>query len=829
MKRMFNYVLICTIVISHMFGLFGEGHSAVQAADNEANLLLWYKFDETEGSIASDSSGNHFDGTYMNTPSFGTGVNGGSFKMTGGASNSTAPYVKIPNGLLKNNDNITISTYVKWNGGAINQWLYALGMNSNKYIFTTPSTGSSMMNTAITNVSGSTTGQGYTAEQQFGTITKLATNEWKHIAAVIDTNSHTAIFYLNGMEVGRNENVTIKPSDLYNASNDYSGYIGKSFYADPYFAGEVDDFRIYNKALSAVEINALAGHTADIIRAELTEQKTQAVIDSAEHKIIFALKSGSDIHNLAPSFTLSEGATISPASGSSQDFTNPFTYTVTGKDNNVQQWTVAAKFMNNPVLPGLYADPNVVVFGNKFYIYPTTDGFESWSGTQFKVFSSDDLVNWTDHGVIFDVPKNTTWAAGKAWAPAIIEKNGSYYFYFCADSKIGVAVSNSPTGPFVDALGKALITTGQYGSGQMIDPAVFTDDDGQSYLYFGQGKAYVGKLNADMISLSDVKDITPSGYNEGSFVFKREGSYYFMWSENDARDENYRVAYAIGDSPTGPFTKQSVVLQKELSLGIKGTGHHSVVNIPNTNDYYIVYHRFAIPGGDGTHREVAIDKLAFDSDGTIQPVLPSLEGIQPVSIADAGDEGAVLEGPPRAVTGQSFDVVYSLTQASSNVSAQDVTIAYDSNQLEFMAAASLSEEWAILATSTDTKGQLRIIAANIGSHTAGGDLFKLTWKAKASSAVSSTLTLTNIIYANINGVEKTVQGGSYSVQVTSEKSGDLNGDNKFSIGDLGIVAAYYGKTSSDPNWLTIYKKADMNNDGQINIIDMAAVAQLILK
>lgn len=797
------------------------------------NLLMWYKFDETNGTTAVDSSGNNNDGTYVNTPSFGTGINGGSFKMAGGASNSTtAPYVRIPNGILKDAANITISSYVKWSGGANNQWLYALGINSNQYIFTTPSTGSAM-NTAITNVSSSSTGQGYTAEQRFGMSSPLSTNVWKHVAAVINFDTKTANLYVDGIEVGRNENMTIKPSDLYNAANNYSGYIGKSFYPDPYFAGEVDDFRIYNKALSAEEVSTLSGNTAAIINMDAAEQKTKPLIDGMNHTITMVLKPGSNLKSLAPSLTLSNGANVIPASGSVQDFTNPVTYTVTGKDNKIQQWTVTAKILGTPVLPGLYADPNVAVFGNKFYIYPTTDGFAGWSGTQFKAFSSDDLVNWTDHGVIFDVPKDTTWAAGKAWAPGIEEKNGKYYFYFCADSKIGVAVSDSPTGPFVDALGKPLVATGQYGGGQMIDPAVFTDEDGQSYLYFGNGRAYVGKLNADMISLSDVKDITPSGYNEGSFVFKRDGKYYFMWSENDTRDENYRVAYAIGNSPTGPFTKQTVVLQKDLSLGIKGTGHHSVVKVPGKDEYYVVYHRFAIPGGDGTHRETTIDKMAFNADGTIKPIVVTLEGISPVTIPGVPTAAnASLQGPASAAYGQSFDVTYGLNSVSTNVYAQDITISYDPHQLEFLSADSLKDNWKIVAVSSDTTGKVRIIAANIGSAQGTMEgMFKLSWKVMNSTANSSTLTLSDVAMASGDGIETTVQGGTYRLQLTDvvQVPGDMNGDNHFSVGDLAMVASYYGKTSSDPNWIHLYMKADFNHDDVINVVDLAAMARLILE
>ncbi|CAM5243702.1 Arabinoxylan arabinofuranohydrolase [Streptomyces alboniger] len=138
--------------------------------------------------------------------------------------------------------------------------------------------------------------------------------------------------------------------------------------------------------------------------------------------------------------------------------------------------------MKSPVLPGLNADPNIVRFGDTFYIYPTTDGFEGWSGTQFKAYSSTDLVHWKDHGVILDLGPDVSWADSRAWAPTIAEKDGKYSSSTSAPTRtFGVAVSDSPTGPFKDALGKPLLKAGQY-SGQMIDPAVFTDDDGQSYL-----------------------------------------------------------------------------------------------------------------------------------------------------------------------------------------------------------------------------------------------------------------------------------------------------------------------------------------------------------
>ncbi|MFJ4205388.1 family 43 glycosylhydrolase [Streptomyces sviceus] len=614
-----------------------------EGPDVPADLLLHYGFDESSGNIAVDSSGHGYHGTYAGTPAFGTGVQGGSFKMSGDTTGS--PYVRIPNGVLKNADSVTVSTYAKWKGGSSFQWLFGLGPDSDKYLFATPSNGGNSLYSAITKAS-------WSAESKLTAGSQLTPGEWRHVTVTLDGATGTMVLYVDGVEAARTT-TSIKPSELYDANKDYSGYIGRSLYAgDPAFGGEVDDFRIYDRALTAAEVMELSGNTAGIAKATHPALKVDAIVDNADSKVILPMKEGTDLTALAPEFTLAHGAAISPASGSVHDFSKPVTYEVTGSDGKKRTWTVSALVMKSPVLPGLNADPNIVRFGDTFYIYPTTDGFEGWSGTQFKAYSSTDLVHWKDHGVILDLGPDISWADSRAWAPTIAEKDGKYYFYFCADANIGVAVSDSPTGPFKDALGRPLLKAGQF-SGQMIDPAVFTDDDGQSYLYWGNGHAYVAPLNADMTSLdlAKMKDITPSGYNEGSFVIKRGGTYYLMWSENDTRDENYRVAYATGPSPTGPWTKRGVILEKDLSLGIKGPGHHSVVHVPNTDDWYIAYHRFAIPGGDGMHRETTVDKLEFDSDGLIKKVVPTLTGIDPVSIVHAGADADGKEGDAIALHG----------------------------------------------------------------------------------------------------------------------------------------------------------------------------------
>jgi beta-xylosidase len=296
----------------------------------------------------------------------------------------------------------------------------------------------------------------------------------------------------------------------------------------------------------------------------------------------------------------------------------------TGQGGNDAGGIIIGK-IDNPVIPGYFADPQVAMFGDKLFIYPTTDGVTNWMGTVFHAFSSSDLATWRDEGIILDL-KNVSWGKQQAWAPGITVKNGTYYFYFCDNQEIGVATAKSPTGPFKDVLDKPLVSAKQFGVAS-IDPYVFDDDDGRSYLFFGSGSSARGvELGADMVSLKGTpQTITLSGFREGSVVFKRNGTYYFMYSISGTDKPDYRVAYGTSKSVLGPYTvsANSTILQSSANLGIQSTGHNSVLALPN-GDYYIVYHRWAIPNGDGYHREVCIDKMKFNSDGSIAPVALTL-------------------------------------------------------------------------------------------------------------------------------------------------------------------------------------------------------------
>lgn len=235
---------------------------------------------------------------------------------------------------------------------------------------------------------------------------------------------------------------------------------------------------------------------------------------------------------------------------------------------------------------------------------------------------------------------NVPWATGNAWAPTAIERDGKYYFYFSGhnqelDTKtIGAAVADSPEGPFAAEPTAMILNNEAITTSQAIDPAAFRDPvSGAYYLYWGNSVPLVAALGDDMVSIQwDTLQALEGlvDFREGLFMNYREGLYHLTYSIDDTRSENYRVGYATSESALGPFTYHGVILEKDPARGILGTGHNSVLNVPSTDDWYIVYHRFGIPDGNGTMRETAIDRLTFDPEtGLMQTVLPTLEGVSP--------------------------------------------------------------------------------------------------------------------------------------------------------------------------------------------------------
>jgi beta-xylosidase len=301
------------------------------------------------------------------------------------------------------------------------------------------------------------------------------------------------------------------------------------------------------------------------------------------------------------------------------------------------------KQSGNPVFEGWYADPEAVIFGKKYWIYPT---FSARYEKQvfFDAFSSSDLVNWTKHEHILDTA-SIKWAKRAVWAPAVVEKDGKYYIFFGANDiqndqeygGIGVAVADRPEGPFKDLLARPLIDKFHNGA-QPIDQFVFKDKDGAWYIFYGGWRhCNVAKLNdtfTGFIPFEDgttFKEITPEGYVEGPFMFIRNGKYYFMWSEGGWGGPDYSVAYAIADSPFGPFKRIGKILQQDPAVAT-GAGHHSILQVPNTNDWYIVYHRRPLTETHADHRVTCIDRMYFDEKGFIKPVKITAKGVAPQEI-----------------------------------------------------------------------------------------------------------------------------------------------------------------------------------------------------
>ncbi|MCE2616323.1 MAG: glycoside hydrolase family 43 protein [Phocaeicola sp.] len=300
--------------------------------------------------------------------------------------------------------------------------------------------------------------------------------------------------------------------------------------------------------------------------------------------------------------------------------------------------TESKEMSGNPLFPGWYADPEGLVFDKEYWIYPTYSA-KYEEQTFLDAFSSTDLVHWTKHHKVLS-NENVKWVKKAMWAPAVIHANDKYYLFFGGNDVhegeiggIGVTTADKPEGPFKDALGKPLINDIVNGA-QPIDQFVFKDDDGQYYMYYG------GWRHCNMVRLSDdllhlipfddgtmYKEVTPNNYVEGPFMLKRNGKYYFMWSEGGWTGPDYCVAYAIADTPYGPFKRIGKILQQDPNIAT-GAGHHSVIKGKGKDEYYIIYHRRPLTETSGNSRCTCIDRLYFEKDGTIRPVKMTFEGVK---------------------------------------------------------------------------------------------------------------------------------------------------------------------------------------------------------
>jgi len=300
------------------------------------------------------------------------------------------------------------------------------------------------------------------------------------------------------------------------------------------------------------------------------------------------------------------------------------------------QHLVTAQTIRNPFIPGYFADPTVIQYQGVYYLYATTD---PWGGNSLAVFESRNLKQWKRKSINWPTKQQcTSPTSGDAmvWAPSVVQgKDGKFYMYVAVGSEIWAGVSPHPLGPWknIKSDNTPLISTQDPEVVHTIDADCFIDDDGQIYLYWGSGHNWVNghcmvvKLKDDMKTFEGpMQDITPPNYFEGPHLMKRNNRYYLMYSDGKAIDATYKVRYATGPTPLGPWTEgpTSPILQTSSDSTTYGPGHHTTLRTKGQD--YIVYHRIYPQKEKYVLRQLCIDSLQYDNVGNIQKIRP--RGIQ---------------------------------------------------------------------------------------------------------------------------------------------------------------------------------------------------------
>ena len=303
----------------------------------------------------------------------------------------------------------------------------------------------------------------------------------------------------------------------------------------------------------------------------------------------------------------------------------------------------------NPIVQTCFTtDPAPMVYDGTLYLYTghDEDGADFFWMQEWRVYSTNDMVNWTDHGSPLAI-EDFSWGDDRAWAPQCVERNGKFYFYVPLHSRlsggmaIGVAVGDSPTGPFKDALGKPLFDNGSWDN---IDPTVFIDDDGQAYLYWGNPRLYCALLNDDMVSIKgDVIEMEQSEesfgapapdkrvkdkkyrdiYTEGPWFYKRGGKYYMLYAAGGVPEH---IAYSMSDKPTGPWKYMGEIMPLQDTGSF--TNHCGVADYKGRS--YFFYHTGKLPRGGGFARSASVEEFKYNPDGTFPTINATAEGVAPV-------------------------------------------------------------------------------------------------------------------------------------------------------------------------------------------------------
>ncbi|WP_269221518.1 glycoside hydrolase family 43 protein [Flavobacterium sp. IMCC34518] len=296
--------------------------------------------------------------------------------------------------------------------------------------------------------------------------------------------------------------------------------------------------------------------------------------------------------------------------------------------------SASANRENNPIIKDKYTgDPAALVYNDKVYLYAGHDeapnDFNFYKMNEWLVYSTTDMVHWQEHPVPLKVT-DFTWATSDAWASQVIERNGKFYWYVTVShgsingKAIGVGISDSPTGPFKDALGKALVTNDMTTQTKIdwddIDPTVFIDNDGQAYLFWGNSVCHYAKLKANMTELDGpIQTISLPNYTEAPWIHKHNNWYYLSYAYQFPE----KITYAMSKSINGPWKYKGIL--NELA-GNSNTNHQAIIDFKGKS--YFIYHNGATqPNGGSFRRSVCVDRLYYNKDGTMKRVIMTTEGI----------------------------------------------------------------------------------------------------------------------------------------------------------------------------------------------------------
>jgi arabinoxylan arabinofuranohydrolase len=484
-------------------------------------------------------------------------------------------------------------------------------------------------------------------------------------------------------------------------------------------------------------------------------------------------------------------------------------------------------YADNPLVQTLYtADPAPTIYNDTCYLYTGHDEDtivnNFYTMNDWRCYSSTDMVNWTDHGSPL-AATTFSWASKDAWAGQVIFRNNKFYYYVPVTRKtggyaLGVAVSDSPTGPFKDALGKPLVTNS---GGSDIDPTVYIDDNGQAYMYWGNGTLWYVKLNQDMISYSGgvvQASPKPSGYVEGPWFYKRNNLYYMVYAGMGSNGEN--IQYATSTSPTGPWTSKGQIMPSQ----------NSFTNHPGVTDYkgnsYFFYHTGNLPGGGSYHRSVGVEQFKYNADGTI-PTIP----ITQTGPTQVGNLNPYVTNEAETICWESGIETEVCSEGGMDVGNIENGDYIKVKGVDFGTGAS-SFDARVSSANSGGNIELRLDSPTgklVGTCAVSGTGGWQTWTDK-SCTVSGAEGIHDLYlkFTGGSGYLLNVNWWKFNGNETPVIVGDLNGDTSVDATDYALMKKYLLGSITDFPVENDIEAGDLNKDGAIDALDFAAFKKILL-